>query len=329
MQPLESRSRCHPKTLGKASSELLPWNAPAEAQTLASKNLHILLRFLVVIAALATLLESSFAQPAATQPTTGPSDPFEADVFVAESGFKLPYRLLKPIAPKPDVRYPLVLFLHGSGECGDDNSKQVIGNVRKLFGRDESRQMFPCYMILPQCPAEGSWTNGKYWTRDHAQPAEPSKPAAAVLALVESMLRNPAIDSDRVYVFGNSMGGYGTWEMISRRPDLFAAAMPICGGGDEAQAVKIANVPTWAFHGELDESVPVARSRDMIKALKDAGAKPRYNEYPGVGHKVWSKAMSEGDFLPWMFAQKRSARPLTSTRPTTTPTTKPSPIPPN
>jgi predicted peptidase len=138
----------------------------------------------------------------------------------------------------------------------------------------------------------------------HKMPEKPSSPAQLALDVIAEMQKEHPIDGDRLYVMGLSMGGYGTWDLIQRYPDLFAAAVPICGGGDESSADRI-KAPVWAFHGDQDQAVPVARSRNMIDALKKAGRQPKYTEYPGVGHDSWRNAFADKELLTWLFAQKR------------------------
>ncbi|MCA9047007.1 MAG: prolyl oligopeptidase family serine peptidase, partial [Planctomycetaceae bacterium] len=128
-----------------------------------------------------------------------------------------------------------------------------------------------------------------------------------VLELLDQLIKTHAIDEDRIYVMGLSMGGYGTWDLLARHPEKFAAGVPICGGGDEKQAAKIKEMPIWVFHGDADTAVKVERSRNMVAAIKEAGGKPKYTEYPGVGHNSWTPAINEPEILPWLFSQKRAA----------------------
>ena len=126
-----------------------------------------------------------------------------------------------------------------------------------------------------------------------------------VLGLLEALEGEFSIDASRVYVAGQSMGGIGTWSYIIARPDLFAAAIPLCGAGDASRAAVIAKIPIWAFHGADDPTIPVKESRTMIAAIKQAGGNPRYTEYPGVGHEVWLKAFQEKGLVEWLFAQHK------------------------
>jgi predicted peptidase len=125
------------------------------------------------------------------------------------------------------------------------------------------------------------------------------------LAAVEGLKKEFNLDESRLYLTGLSMGGYGTWDLLARHPKMFAAAVPVCGGADEATAPVIKDIPIWFFHGGALPVVPTYRSRNMIKALKAAGGEPKYTEYPGVGHNSWDRAYSEPELPKWLFAQKR------------------------
>ena len=139
-------------------------------------------------------------------------------------------------------------------------------------------------------------------------PEKPSVPMGLLLELLPKFRDEFAIDTDRIYVMGLSMGGYGTWDMIQRYPEMFAAAVPICGGGDATKAERIARMPVWAFHGNRDTVVPTSRSRDMIEAMRKAGGSPRYTESPGVGHGVWGVAFGDPELAKWLFAQRRGKK---------------------
>ena len=234
------------------------------------------------------------------------SQEFEPHTFTAKSGIVLPYRLLvppsSPDAQKPDTRFPLLLFLHGAGERGTNNTAQLVHGT-KLYLDAANRAKFPCYVIAPQCPEGKQWANMPWSTPKGTQPAEPSEPMKAVLELLDASMATMKIDPQRIYVTGLSMGGYGTWDLITRFPDRFAAAAPICGGGDETVAPRAVKSPIWAFHSDDDSVVPVSRTRNMVAALRAAGGTPKYFEYWGLGHNSWGKAYSEPEFLPWMFAQ--------------------------
>ena len=235
----------------------------------------------------------------------GAGEDFEARTFKDAQGKTLPYRLLKPSAYDAQKKYPLVFFMHGAGERGTNNSAQLL-HVVKMFAKPENREKYPCFVVAPQCPAGRKWVEVDWGAATHKQPEKPSTPMALTLELLESLQKEFSIDARRLYVTGLSMGGYGTWDLIARRPEMFAAAVPMCGGGDEAAAPRIAKLPIWNFHGADDQAVKVSRSRNMIEALKKAGGAPRYTEYLAGGHNCWEPAAREPDLLPWLFKQQRA-----------------------
>ncbi|MCU0419799.1 MAG: dienelactone hydrolase family protein [Cyclobacteriaceae bacterium] len=215
----------------------------------------------------------------------------------------LPYRLLRPLNEVAGKRYPLVVFLHGSGERGTDNELN-LKYVASLFLNDTVRRKFPCFVLLPQCPATDRWVNVAWSSPTHTLRPAPTASLAKVMELIAEVKKQRPINPKRVYVGGLSMGGFGTWELLARQPTVFAAAIPICGGADERTASRIRHVPLWAFHGAMDSVVPPERSRNMITALRKVRGKPRYTEYPLVGHDSWVNALAEPELLPWLFAQR-------------------------
>ena len=219
---------------------------------------------------------------------------------------ELPYRLLKPETIEPNKRYPLVLFLHGAGERGSDNELQ-LKYLPTWLASDENRQKYPCFVVAPQCPAEMKWAD-VLWDDAVSRPqGEMSRPMRGVVGILNTMSELYPIDPARIYLTGLSMGGYGSWDLAERMPERFAALVPICGGGDEAQAGRLAGLPIWAWHGDEDPAVPVERSRRMIAAIKAAGGTPRYSELKGVGHDSWHAAYTGADsVLPWMFEQVKA-----------------------
>ena len=134
--------------------------------------------------------------------------------------------------------------------------------------------------------------------------ATPTRPMQLFIQLLDKVLKEYPIDPARIYVTGVSMGGFGTWDLLARFPTRFAAAVPICGGGDESTAAKIKHVPIWAFHGALDHTVPPEKSRSMIQALQRAGGLPGYTEYPDIEHNSWVWAYRDPHLMVWLFKQK-------------------------
>jgi len=232
---------------------------------------------------------------------------FEKHLFVGKRGSRLPYRLLRPKNVVRSERYPLVVFLHGAGERGSDNNLQLKWCVND-FAKPDMQAKHPCFVVVPQCPKGGKWVDTPWdQSRSFPMPAEPSPSMRSLIGLIDRLEREMPIDSNRLYLGGLSMGGYGVWDLVARQPKRFAAAFPICGGGDPAKAKSIAHIPLWVFHGAEDEIVPVARSQEMIDALKSAGAKSvRFSNYPGVGHHSWLNAFAEPELSDWLFSQRRT-----------------------
>jgi predicted peptidase len=227
-------------------------------------------------------------------------------------GDTLPYRILYPKNFQANKKYPLVLFLHGSGERGKDNEKQLFWGA-DLFLDSSNRENFPAIVVFPQCPDISFWNAVTFTKFDDSLrfnfPANkiPIKPMQMLLALTDEFSKNINVDTNRIYVGGMSMGGFATYDILWRKPHFFAAAFPICGGGNPDQVNLYANkFPMWIFHGGSDPVVPVSDSRLMFRVLKQAGADVKYTEYPGVGHDSWKKAFAEPDLLPWLFAHKKS-----------------------
>jgi predicted peptidase len=233
-----------------------------------------------------------------------PKDVFEARVYTDANGGKLPYRILKPVDYDANKKYPLVIFLHGAGERGTDNLVQLKHGMAD-FANDENRKKYPAFVIAPQCPAERKWVEVNWSDPKHDMPSEPSVPMKQTFEVIEGLKKEFSLDDKRFYMTGLSMGGFGTWDALQRKPDYFAAGIPICGGGDVKQAGKLKSIPLWCFHGDQDNAVKVARSREMIAAIKEAGGMPKYTEYPNVGHDSWSATYRNPEVHAWLFEQVR------------------------
>ncbi len=246
--------------------------------------------------------------PATVDPATvDPAQLFEPREYAGENWQILKYRLLKPADFNPAHNYPLVIFLHGAGERGDDNTAQLKHGM-KDFCEPQQRMNYPCYVLAPQCPQDERWANID-WTKETVDtPSDISPSLGLTFEVVDSMLEDAAIDKNRIYITGLSMGGYGTWDAMVRRPDFFAAAMPICGGGDPKTAEKIKHIPIACFHGGADNVVKPEKSRAIIEALKEAGGEPLYTEYPDVGHDSWTQTYANEANFKWMFDQRRQTK---------------------
>jgi predicted peptidase len=215
------------------------------------------------------------------------------------------YQVLRPLKIEEGKKYPIVIFLHGAGERGDDNQAQ-LKYFPELMAKAEYREKYPCFLIAPQCRNGESWAG--FGRRGDAldAPAEPTEQLKVVMQILDSSLKMYPVDPNRIYLTGLSMGGFGSWDWASREPDRFAAVVPICGGGDVSQADKLTKTPIWAVHGDADNVVPVDQTRRMIEAIKKAGGDPKYSELKGVGHNSWTPAYSDPKgVVPWMFEQKK------------------------
>ena len=251
-------------------------------------------------------ITTAMAQADAPLSSEDPAQLFEPREYAGDGGKVLKYRLLKPLEFDPQEKYPLVIFLHGAGERGDDNAAQLKHGM-KDFCTSERRQEFRCYVLAPQCPTGEKWANIDWSQEGVVLPAEASSPLHLTLEVVDAMLADAAVDKNRIYITGLSMGGFGTWDALVRRPHFFAAAMPICGGGDPRTAATIKHIPIACFHGAADNVVQPEKSRVMIEALRAAGGEPRYTEYPLVGHDSWTQTYANRENLVWMFKQRRQA----------------------
>jgi predicted peptidase len=230
--------------------------------------------------------------------------PLEKLIFKDVNGKTIPYRLMKPENYDPKKQYPLVIFLHGAGERGTDNEKQLVHGVPQ-FASPENRSKYPCFLIAPQCPENEKWVDCDWSADTHTQPKNPSESARLTLTLIDQLMKDFPIDPKRVYLTGLSMGGYGTWDLLARKPDLFAAGVIICGGADEATSEKIKHIPVWVFHGAKDTAVKPFRSWNMVKALEKVGGKPKMTEYKDVGHDSWNPAYRDPEMFKWLFAQTK------------------------
>jgi pimeloyl-ACP methyl ester carboxylesterase len=193
-------------------------------------------------------------------------------------------------ADHPEQRYPLLVFLHGAGECGLEVTRvRVHGPWQFLAAHPE----YECLLVGPQCDpygsAFGTWTGQTRELND----------------LIEHLQATYRVDPDRIYLTGLSLGGFGTWAMASAYPEQFAAAAPICGGGNPEQIARMKSVPTWAFHGAKDSVVPLSWGQTAVNALKAAGGDVRFTIYPEAGHDSWTETYNNPEFYAWLFAQKR------------------------
>jgi predicted peptidase len=227
---------------------------------------------------------------------------FTQRAYTTPDGYTMRYALYAP----PDAaqkNLPLILWLHGAGSRGDDFGPLLNDSDQHGLGylaRPDAQARFPAIIAAPQLPRTTGWGR-----RDGSGPT-PER--AAAWEILEHTRREFNADASRLYVMGVSMGGFAAWAMITEHPGAFAAAVPICGGGDTTKAAAIKDTPVWAFHGDQDDTVGVEYSRTMIDALKKAGGQPKYTEFKGVGHNSWEPAFKEPELLNWLFRQQRARR---------------------
>jgi predicted peptidase len=210
----------------------------------------------------------------------------------------MPYRLFVPPGYDKLKKYPLVLWLHGGGSAGNDNIGQISLDNRlgtHFWTRKENQDKHPAFVLAPQAP--GGW--------DSNTSTDLSDELKLVVEILDVVRKEYNIDPDRLYVAGQSNGGIGAFGLITKKPGLFAAAIPLCGAGNPGIAVRAAKTAVWAFHGEKDDVIASEHSRNMITALKRAGGTPRYTEYKGVGHDIWELVFKEPGLADWLFAQRR------------------------
>lgn len=236
---------------------------------------------------------------------------YEKREFRTADGNTLPYRLLFPKNYEKSKKYPLILFLHGAGERGTDNEKQLVHGA-KMFLEAPNRKRFPAIVVMPQCPEDSYWASVKVdrdkrpmtFEFDYSRPS--NWPLVAAYDLVKQLVGEESVDKHRLYLMGLSMGGMGTFEQVFSHPKTFAAAVPICGGADvDAYDKRVCKTPFWVFHGDADSVVPVENSRRIVEKLKDLKAPVQYTEYPGVNHNSWDNAFAEPQLLPWLFSHSR------------------------
>ncbi len=227
------------------------------------------------------------AGPGALAQKPGAQDAQTLNVQVVKTAsIKYLLYLPKDYGKDTTVKWPLMLFLHGSGERGSDLDKVKAHGPPKLIAQGKD---FPFIILSPQCP-DGSW-----WTTD------------TLNALLDTTIKNYSVDEDRVYLTGLSMGGFGTYALAAEHPEKFAAIAPICGGGYFRNARRLKNVPVWAFHGGKDPTVPIAENQGMVDAIKAAGGDAKITIYPEAGHDSWTQTYDNPELYTWLLAHKRVA----------------------
>lgn len=246
-----------------------------------------------------SLLAQGFA--AATELTKDDID-FRKDLYADKKGAEIPYRLFVPLGYDANRKYPLLLWLHGGTGRGNDNVRQLTGENQlgtHFWITNDVQLKFPMFVLAPQCPSGQTWADPEF-----NLPSKWLILATGTLAKVEKQF---SIDTDRIYLAGQSMGGLGVWSLLQTHQGQWAAAIVMSAYDTFTDVPAIVAVPLWVFQGDADASVPVSVVRSMMAQLKKAHANLRYTEYHEVDHQVWNKAFAEPDLLPWLSSQKRTA----------------------
>jgi predicted peptidase len=238
-----------------------------------------------------------------------PSRDFTKEMLVSEDGYTLPYRLFIPRDYDCGVFYPLMLFMHGAGERGCGNEAQVEVALPHVFD-DPDSPAYNSIIIAPQCPEDKQWVytpwdKGNYTCVDVVE----SRELQAVVEIIKNVCNEYNVDKSRIYVTGLSMGGFASWDLMARHPGIFAAGMPVCGGGDPTRAKVLAEIPIRTFHGLLDDVVPTEGTREMYAAVKAQGkGNITFSEFADGDHAIWDRVYMNKTNINWLFSHVKPQR---------------------
>jgi predicted peptidase len=256
-----------------------------------------LLRFVIFVL---LVVFSSLVPSVRAQETGSVIDGFLARSYHSPSGEMMLYRLFVPPDYDATKKYPIVLWLHGAAGRGSDNLLQISGGNTlgtHVWTTSDNQARYHAFVLAPQV------SETKAWARPHAN--TPASSIRLALEILDTIEREYSIDTGRVYVAGQSMGGEGTWAALAAAPGRFAAAIPLCGYGFDDMIATGAKTPAWIWQGDADETETVAQARKWVAALRAAGGNPRYIEVPGWGHNVWEKAFADPEVVSWLFSNHR------------------------
>lgn len=228
-------------------------------------------------------------------------------IYIDDNGVSMPYRLYVPSDYCVDEKYPVIVFLHGAGERGNDNSAQLVHGIKNLF--DTHSAVRNSIIIAPQCPTDKRWVECDWSAGKYDSEVTDAEQLTVVMNILKGVKENYSTDNDRIYAIGLSMGGYATWDLLTRYSDVFAAGVPICGGADINKADILKYLPIWTFHGTADDVVPFEGTKRIVEAIRIAGGKNiKFTTYNDCGHGIWNMACKEDGLIDWLLAQKISDR---------------------
>lgn len=226
-----------------------------------------------------------------------------------KTGFSMSYRLYIPTDYDAGKSYPIVLFLHGYGEIGSDNSSQILASQgAAIWASPQEQQDHPCFVLAPQSTMTG-WTSIASYGLD--DPYEPQADLELAYKMLQSVISEYSIDTNRVYGTGSSMGGYGIWAMAIEHPDLFAAIVPVCGDADQSAVSVLKDLPVWIFQADSDPTIPSSHAKDLVPFLQNLGSSSRFTLYDAdtyfypSAHFSWVPAYADEDMRTWLFEQSR------------------------
>lgn len=231
---------------------------------------------------------------------------FEPRIYEYETDVTMPYRLYVPMTYDSAKKYPVLLLLHGAGERGTDNAAQLNLVFSQVFNQNDS-PFNEAIIIAPQCPAGKQWVNTPWANGDYrVNNVAESDEITFALEIFDSVTEEFSCDDKRYYITGISMGGFGAWDILMRHPNMFAGAVPICGGADSTKGAVVKDIPIWTVHSIDDPTVPVSGTQLMVQAIKNAGGnKIKYTELNGYGHGVWNYTASSPEIYKWLFEQTK------------------------
>ncbi len=230
------------------------------------------------------------------------------------NGYTMNYRLYVPRNYDCGEMYPLLVYLHGADERGTDNSTHLSCAVQSMFN-DVTSPVYNSIILVPQCPPCSQWVFSPFNSAYSVDSTPESRELEAVCEIMDELCAFYNVDLDRVYITGISMGGFGTWDLLSRHGARFAAGMPICGGNDPAYAKLLKRIPIRTFHGSADTIVPASLTRAMYAAIRrEGGELISYTELDGEGHVIWNDIYSDRDNIDWLYSQSRLERRMKAER---------------